>query len=77
MRFFNFTLPNGTIAETCPAALGYGFAGGTSDGPGAFDFTQNDPDSNSQNPFWALVSGVLSTPTPDQVYILQALFAVY
>jgi neutral ceramidase len=66
MSFFNFTLSNGSIAQTCPAALGYGFAGGTTDGPGAFDFTQNDPASNAQNPFWALVSGALSTPTPAQ-----------
>jgi neutral ceramidase len=68
MTFFKFSLPNGTTVETCPAALGYGFAGGTSDGPGAFDFKQNDPDTNAQNPFRAIVSGVLSTPTPEQVY---------
>lgn len=66
MTFFKFNLTNGTTVETCPAALGYGFAGGTSDGPGAFDFTQNNPDSNAQNPFWQIVSGVLSTPTPEQ-----------
>lgn len=28
------TLENETIVRTCPAALGYGFAGGTTDGPG-------------------------------------------
>lgn len=67
MTFFNFSLPNGTEVETCPAALGYGFAGGTTDGPGISDFYQDDPDSNAQNPFWALVSGFLSTPTAAQV----------
>jgi len=66
MTFFKFPLSNGTVVETCPAALGYSFAGGTSDWPGAFDFKQNDPDSNAQNPFWAIVSGVISTPTPEQ-----------
>jgi len=66
MSFFKFNLPNGTAVQSCPAALGYAFAGGTSDGPGFADFTQNNPDTNAQNPFWAVVSGVLSTPTPEQ-----------
>lgn len=30
----NVTLANGEIARTCPAALGYSFAAGTTDGPG-------------------------------------------
>jgi neutral ceramidase len=67
MSFYEFPLPNGTVVQTCPAALGYGFAGGTTDGPGAFDFTQNDNTSKAQNPFWELVSDVLSVPTPEQV----------
>jgi len=28
--------------KTCPAAMGFAFAAGTTDGPGAFDFTQGD-----------------------------------
>lgn len=28
--------------KTCPAAMGFGFAAGTTDGPGAFDFKQGD-----------------------------------
>ncbi|GJT70776.1 neutral ceramidase 2-like protein [Tanacetum coccineum] len=28
--------------RTCPAAMGFAFAAGTTDGPGAFDFTQGD-----------------------------------
>ena len=67
MSFFEFPLPNGTIAQTCPAALGNGFAGGTTDGPGVFDFKQGDNASDAQNPFWALVSDIVSTPTPAQV----------
>lgn len=67
MQYFNFTLPNGTAVQTCPAALGYSFAGGTSDGPGAFDFVQNDnTSSSSQNPFWQIVSGVISEPDAEQ-----------
>jgi neutral ceramidase len=34
-------LKNGTAVQTCPAALGYSFAAGTTDGPGQFDFTQH------------------------------------
>jgi neutral ceramidase len=32
MSFWQFTLPNGTQAQTCPAALGHSFAAGTTDG---------------------------------------------
>lgn len=28
------------LVKTCPAALGFSFAAGTTDGPGAFDFKQ-------------------------------------
>lgn len=30
------------VVATCPAALGFAFAAGTTDGPGAFDFKQGD-----------------------------------
>ncbi len=33
-------LPDKTIVNTCSAAMGYSFAAGTTDGPGAFDFKQ-------------------------------------
>ncbi|TVY80554.1 Neutral ceramidase [Lachnellula suecica] len=67
MQYYNFTLPDGTAAQTCPAALGYSFAAGTSDGPGAFDFTQSDNDTNAQNPLWVIVSSVIKAPGPKQV----------
>ncbi|EGO00524.1 hypothetical protein SERLA73DRAFT_178361 [Serpula lacrymans var. lacrymans S7.3] len=63
MATHSFTLPNGTTAQTCPAALGFSFAGGTTDGPGAFDFIQGDNSSNPQNPFWEIVKGAV-TPLP-------------
>ena len=66
MRFYKFPLANGTIAQTCPAALGYGFAAGTTDWPGPLDFTQGANSTLGQNPLWAVVSGVLSTPTAEQ-----------
>jgi neutral ceramidase len=67
MQYFSFPLSNGTIVQTCPAALGESFAAGTTDGPGAFDFTQADNDTQAQNPFWAVVSDVIKAPSPEQV----------
>ncbi|ETS82114.1 hypothetical protein PFICI_07116 [Pestalotiopsis fici W106-1] len=66
MSNFHFQLPNGTEVETCPAALGYSFAAGTSDGPGAFDFTQHDGGPNTTSPVWKVVSGLLKAPTKEQ-----------
>jgi len=66
MSFFKFQLPDGTPAQTCPAALGYSFAAGTSDGPGAFDFTQGDSGKPDANPLWSVVSKVLRNPTAEQ-----------
>ncbi|KAK4504178.1 hypothetical protein PRZ48_005094 [Zasmidium cellare] len=56
---YHFTLPNGTHVQTCPAALGYSFAGGTTDGPGAFDFKQGNSGDPDANPLWAAVSNAL------------------
>jgi neutral ceramidase len=70
MRYFNFTLPDGTKAQTCPAALGYSFAAGTSDWPGAFDFTQGES-GNPDNPLWGVVGGLLKPPGPQQVACQQ------
>lgn len=66
MRFWSFSLPNGTMAMTCPAALGYSFAAGTSDGPGAFDFTQGDAGKPDANPLWKLVSNLVRKPSAEQ-----------
>lgn len=66
MRYWEFTLPNGSTAVTCPAALGYSFAAGTSDWPGAFDFTQGDSGKPDANPLWAVVSGLLRARGPEQ-----------
>jgi len=60
----NVTLPNETIVQTCPAALGLSFAGGTIDGAGGLNFHQG---VNSSNPFWAMVFGYLSLPSKEQV----------
>ncbi|KAF4372198.1 hypothetical protein F8388_005594 [Cannabis sativa] len=52
------------VVKTCPAAMGFGFAAGTTDGPGAFDFKQGD---DQGNPFWKLVRNLLKTPGKEQV----------
>lgn len=66
MSKYSFKLANGTTVKTCPAALGYSFAGGTTDGPGAFDFTQGDSGSPDANPLWRVVSGLLKGAGPEQ-----------
>jgi neutral ceramidase len=62
---YTFTLTNGSTVSTCPAAMGNSFAAGTSDGPGAFDFVQNDPGAPS-NPFWNVVGSAISPPNEAQ-----------
>ncbi|KAI0129576.1 neutral/alkaline non-lysosomal ceramidase [Xylariales sp. AK1849] len=66
MSYYQFPLDNGTTVQSCPAALGYSFAAGTTDGPGAFDFTQNDSGAPDANPIWAVVSGLLREPSAEQ-----------
>lgn len=66
MSGFSFLLPNGSEACTCPAALGYSFAAGTSDGPGAFDFTQHSGNENTTSPVWRVVSRFLKEPSLEQ-----------
>ena len=63
---YTFQLSNGTTKRTCKAALGFSFAAGTTDGPGSFDFTQNNPDAPN-NPFWLLVRNFLKAPSKDQI----------
>ncbi|KIX06802.1 uncharacterized protein Z518_04778 [Rhinocladiella mackenziei CBS 650.93] len=70
---FSFTSPynRSQHLRTCSAALGYGFAGGTTDGPGAFDFSQgtNDTDDSPslKNPLWKLARDFVHNPTDEQV----------
>ncbi|KAK1322445.1 Neutral ceramidase [Acorus calamus] len=49
--------------KTCPAALGPGFAAGTTDGPGAFGFQQGDTKINE---FWKRVRDLLKKPSKSQ-----------
>ncbi|TKA61702.1 hypothetical protein B0A49_10495 [Cryomyces minteri] len=63
---YTFPHPNGTVVSTCPAALGYSFAAGTTDGPGAFDFKQNNSGKPDANPVWSAVGGFLHSPNDEQ-----------
>lgn len=64
---FSFQHPNSSTVSTCPAALGYSFAAGTTDGPGAFDFKQNGSGSPNANPVWSVVSGFIHEPSTEQI----------
>lgn len=70
---YNFTSPfnSSRSLKTCSAALGYGFAGGTTDGPGKFDFRQGtndtDPDSPAlKNPLWRVARAFVHQPSKEQ-----------
>lgn len=57
-------LQDGTKVNTCKPAMGYSFAAGTTDGPGAFDFQQG---TTSGNFFWNLVRNFISKPSQKQI----------
>ncbi|CAK8565859.1 unnamed protein product [Lathyrus sativus] len=52
------------VVKTCPAAMGFAFAAGTTDGPGSFDFKQGD-DKGSH--FWKLVRNLVKTISKKQI----------
>ncbi|KAJ8772531.1 hypothetical protein K2173_027708 [Erythroxylum novogranatense] len=67
--YLNFTdieveLGGNQVVTTCPAALGPGFAAGTTDGPGVFGFQQGDTEINK---LWKQMRDVLKEPSPYQV----------
>ncbi|KAJ9285607.1 hypothetical protein DTO021C3_6861 [Paecilomyces variotii] len=67
MAGYTFPSPfNSSILKTCSAALGFSFAGGTTDGPGAFDFTQNNTGPAEKNPLWYIARGAIHQPSKEQ-----------
>ncbi|KAG0158872.1 hypothetical protein PDIDSM_6392 [Penicillium digitatum] len=67
MNGYTFLSPfNSSMLTTCPAALGYSFAAGTTDGPGAFDFTQNVTGPAERNPLWQVARAVIHQPSQTQ-----------
>ena len=50
VNFSNLDVAQGNnVVKTCPAAMGFAFAAGTTDGPGAFDFKQGDDKASIKN----------------------------
>lgn len=67
MDGYTFPSPfNSSTLTTCPAAMGYSFAAGTTDGPGAFDFTQNATGPASKNPLWQVGRAFIHLPSKKQ-----------
>ena len=64
MSNLTVVLPNYTVVHTCPAALGYSFAAGTTDGPGQYPFAQG---TNKSNHFFDVMGGFLSVPSMEQI----------
>lgn len=48
----------------CIPAMGYSFAAGTTDGPGAFDFKQG---TRNDNPLWNAVRDFIVPPTDEDI----------
>ncbi|OAA36471.1 neutral ceramidase precursor [Metarhizium rileyi] len=70
MEYWEFTLPSGKTATTCPAALGYAFAAGTTDGRGEFDFVQGD-NGKPQNHQWDFLAHLIKKPSQRQTECQQ------
>lgn len=63
MTNYEVVLQNATKVKTCKPAMGFSFAAGTTDGPGAFDFKQGD---KSGNKFWNFITNFLHSPSKEQ-----------
>ena len=64
---YTFQSPfNSSTLATCPAALGFSFAAGTTDGPGQFDFTQNTSGPADTNPLWYVARAFIHQPSEEQ-----------
>lgn len=62
--YFNPKKKRSENVRGCLPAMGYSFAAGTTDGPGAFDFTQG---TTTDNPLWNAVRDFLAAPTQDDI----------
>lgn len=62
--YFNPKTKKSENVKGCLPAMGYSFAAGTTDGPGAFDFTQG---TTTDNPLWNAVRDFLAAPTQDDI----------
>ncbi|XP_070539276.1 putative neutral ceramidase C [Ptychodera flava] len=62
MSDYEVELDGGEKIKTCKPAMGYSFAAGTIDGPGAFNFSQGD---TTGDPFWDSVRDFLMEPSQE------------
>lgn len=62
--YFNPKTKEREEVHGCSPAMGYSFAAGTTDGPGAFDFRQG---TITDNPLWNAVRDFLAPPTEEDV----------
>ncbi|CAH1405695.1 unnamed protein product [Nezara viridula] len=53
-----------SMVRGCSPAMGYSFAAGTTDGPGAFSFKQG---TTTTNPLWNALTDLLAEPTPELI----------
>ncbi|PNY24033.1 Neutral ceramidase [Tolypocladium capitatum] len=67
MSNFHFTLPNGSMARTCPAALGYSFGAGTWDEPGSYDLNQHLSSNSNSSFVWKIITWILKPPGSAQI----------
>ncbi|PZC71311.1 hypothetical protein B5X24_HaOG213662 [Helicoverpa armigera] len=58
------TFNTSTKVYGCLPAMGYSFAAGTTDGPGAFDFKQG---TTTSNPLWNAVRDFIAEPTKEDI----------
>ncbi|KAJ8730529.1 hypothetical protein PYW08_001942 [Mythimna loreyi] len=58
------TFDTSTKVYGCLPAMGYSFAAGTTDGPGAFDFKQG---TTTSNPLWNAVRDFIAEPTKEDI----------
>lgn len=63
-RYINPKTGQSQDVRGCSPAMGYSFAAGTTDGVGAFDFSQG---TVTDNPLWNLVRNFLAKPTDDDI----------
>lgn len=66
MGNFNFTLPDGSPASTCPSAFGYATAAGTTDGEGLGGFVQG-VFTNLPSNMWTWFFTTVGRASPEQI----------
>lgn len=64
ISYFSQKLQRNQTVRGCLPAMGYSFAAGTTDGPGAFNFAQG---TTTDNPFWNTVRDFIAEPSAEDI----------